>query len=59
MLPAGLIRCLVLAPVVVVLSVALIVLFPLLAVLALVFKLIALPRAGHVRSLRLVGFELI
>ena len=59
MLPPRLIRRLVLAPLVVVISVVYIVLSPVLAVLALVAGLIALPWAGQMRSLRLTGFVLI
>jgi 1-acyl-sn-glycerol-3-phosphate acyltransferase len=59
MLPPRLIRRLVLAPLVVVVSLVLIAASPVLALLALVAGLIALPRAGHMRSLRLTGFTLI
>jgi 1-acyl-sn-glycerol-3-phosphate acyltransferase len=59
MLPPRLIRRLVLAPLVVVIAVAFLVLSPFLALLALVFGLLALPRAGQMRSLRLVGFALV
>jgi 1-acyl-sn-glycerol-3-phosphate acyltransferase len=59
MLPPRLIRRLVLAPLVVVIAVGFIVLSPFLALLALVFGLMARSRAGHMRSLRLVGFALI
>ena len=58
MLPPTLIRRLVLAPLVLVICLGFIVLSPFLAVLALVFGLLARPRTGHLRSLRLVGFAL-
>jgi len=59
MLPPRLIRRLVLAPLVVIIAVGFLVLSPFLALLALVFGLMARPRAGHMRSLRLVGFALV
>ena len=59
MLPPWPIRRLALAPLVVVLAVGFIVLSPFLALLALVFGLLARSRAGHMRSLRLVGFALV
>ena len=59
MLPPRVIRRLVLAPLVIVISFGFIVLSPFLALLALVFGLLARSRAGHMRSLRLVGFVLI
>jgi 1-acyl-sn-glycerol-3-phosphate acyltransferase len=59
MLPPRLIRRLVLAPLVIILAVGFLVLSPFLALLALVFGLAARPRAGHMRSLRLVGFVLV
>ena len=59
MLPPRLIRRLVLAPLVIILAVGFLVLSPFLALLALVFGLVARPRAGHMRSLRLVGFVLV
>jgi 1-acyl-sn-glycerol-3-phosphate acyltransferase len=59
MLPPRLIRRLVLAPLVVMLAVGFLVLSPFLALLALVFGLVARPRAGQMRSLRLVGFVLV
>jgi 1-acyl-sn-glycerol-3-phosphate acyltransferase len=59
MLPPRLIRRLVLAPLVVVVSIVLIAVSPVLAVLALISGLIALPRGGQMRSLRLTGFALI
>jgi hypothetical protein len=54
-----LIRRLVLAPLVIVIAFGFIVLSPFLALLALVSGLLARPRAGHMRSLRLVGFVLV
>jgi len=59
MLPPVLVRRLVLMPLVVVFAVVFIVLSPVLAVLALVCGLIALPRGGRMRSLRLTFFTLI
>jgi 1-acyl-sn-glycerol-3-phosphate acyltransferase len=59
MLPPTLIRRLVLAPLVIVIGFGFIVLSPFLALLALVAGLLARPRAGHMRSLRLVGFALV
>ena len=59
MLPPRLIRRLVLAPLVVVLALAFIVLSPFLALLALVFGLAARSRPGRMRSLRLTCFALI
>ena len=59
MLPPRLIRRLVLAPLVIILAVGFILLSPFLALLALVFGLMARPRAGHMRSLRLVGLALV
>ena len=59
MLPPRLIRRLVLAPLVIVIAVGFVVLSPFLALLALVFGLLARSRAGHMRSLRLVGFALV
>ena len=59
MLPPRLIRRLVLAPLVVILAIGFLVLSPFLALLALVFGLVARPRAGQMRSLRLVGFVLV
>jgi 1-acyl-sn-glycerol-3-phosphate acyltransferase len=58
MLPPTLIRRLVLAPMVLVICLGFIVLSPFLALLALVFGLLARSRTGHMRSLRLVGFAL-
>ena len=59
MLPPRVIRRLVLAPLVIVIACGFIVLSPFLALLALVFGLLARSRAGHMRSLRLVGFALV
>jgi 1-acyl-sn-glycerol-3-phosphate acyltransferase len=59
MLPPRVIRRLVLAPLVIVIACGFIVLSPFLALLALVFGLLARSRAGHMRSLRLVGFMLV
>src|SRR6266496_3031079 len=59
MLPPRVIRRLVLAPLVIVIACGFIVLSPFLALLALVFGLLARARAGHMRSLRLVGFVLV
>ena len=56
MLPPTLVRRLVLAPIVIVLALGLIVLSPLLFVLALLFGLAGLLRAGRMRNLRLVSF---
>jgi len=56
MLPPRLVRRLVLAPMVIVVALGLIVLSPLLAVLALLFGLAGLLRAGRMRNLRLVSF---
>jgi len=59
MLPPRLIRRLVLAPLVIVIAIGFGALSPFLALLALVFGLLARSRAGHMRSLRLVGFALV
>ena len=59
MLPPRLIRRLVLAPLVIVIACGFIVLSPFLALLALVFGLLARSRAGRMRSLRLIGFVLV
>src|SRR4249920_825052 len=59
MLPPRVIRRLVLAPLVIVIALGFIVLSPFLALLALVFGLLARARAGHMRSLRLVGLVLV
>jgi len=56
MLPPRLVRRLVLAPMVIVLACGLIVLSPLLLLLALLFGLAGLLRAGRMRNLRLVSF---
>ena len=56
MLPPTLVRRLVLAPLVVAIAVAFLVLSPFLALAALVSGLAVRSRAGHMRSLRLVGF---
>jgi len=56
MLPPRVVRRLVLAPMVFVIALGLIVLSPLLAVLALLFGLAGLLRAGRMRNLRLVSF---
>jgi len=55
-LPPRLVRRLVLAPMVIVLALGLIVLSPLLLLLALLFGLAGLLRAGRMRNLRLVSF---
>jgi hypothetical protein len=57
--PPRLIRRLVLAPVVIVVALGVIVLSPLLAVLALLFGLAGLARAGRMRNLRLVSFAVV
>src|SRR6266516_5554387 len=59
MLPPRLLRRLVLAPLAIVIAVAMVVLFPLLAVLAVVFGLAGLSRPGRMRGLRLLCFALI
>jgi 1-acyl-sn-glycerol-3-phosphate acyltransferase len=59
MLPPRLIRRLVLAPLVIVIALAFIVLSPFLALLALVFGLAAWSRPGRMRSLRLTCFALV
>src|ERR1017187_10415811 len=59
MLPPRLIRRLVVAPLVIVIALAFIVLSPFLALLALVFGLAAWSRPGRMRSLRLTSFALI
>src|SRR5690242_21937269 len=59
MLPPRLIRRLVLAPLVIVIAIGFIVLSPFMALLALVFGLLARSRAGRMRSLRLTGFVLV
>src|SRR5580704_7797545 len=59
MLPPRLVRRLVLAPVVIVLALGIIVASPLLFVLALLFGLAGLLRAGRMRNLRLVSFVVV
>ena len=59
MLPPRLIRRLVLAPLVVVIAVALIACFPLLAVVAAVLGLVARARPGRMRGLRLLWFTVV
>ena len=59
MLPPRLIRRLVLAPLTVVIAVAVAVVFPLLAAATLLFDLVSGPRAGRRRVLRLVFFALV
>ncbi len=59
MVPPRLVRRLVLAPMVIVLALGLIVLSPLLSVLALLFGLAGLSRAGRMRNLRLVSFAVV
>jgi 1-acyl-sn-glycerol-3-phosphate acyltransferase len=59
MLPPRLIRRLVLAPLVVVIALALVVLFPVLAVVAAVFGLVAKARPGRMRGLRLLWFAVV
>ena len=59
MLPPRLVRRLVLAPLVIVLALGIIVVSPLLFVLALLFGLAGLLRAGRMRNLRLVSFVVV
>jgi 1-acyl-sn-glycerol-3-phosphate acyltransferase len=59
MLPPRLVRRLVLAPIVVVVALGVIVLSPLLGVLALLFGLAGLARAGRMRNLRLLSFAVV
>jgi 1-acyl-sn-glycerol-3-phosphate acyltransferase len=59
MLPPRLVRRLVLAPVVIVIALGIIVLSPLLGVLALLFGLAGLSRAGRMRNLRLLSFAVV
>jgi 1-acyl-sn-glycerol-3-phosphate acyltransferase len=59
MLPPRLVRRIVLAPLAIVIAVAIVVLFPLLAGLALVFSLAGRSRPGRMRGLRLLCFALI
>ncbi len=58
MLPPRLVRRFVLAPLAILIAVAVVVLFPLLALLALTFGLVGLSRPGRMRSLRLLCFAL-
>lgn len=59
MLPPRLVRRLVLAPLVIIIAVAVVVLSPLLALLTLAFGLIGRARPGRMRGLRLLYFALI
>src|SRR5204862_466407 len=59
MLPPRLIRRLLLAPLVIVIAVALVVLFPLLALVVLAFGAVGRSRPGRMRILRLLYFALI
>jgi 1-acyl-sn-glycerol-3-phosphate acyltransferase len=59
MLPPRLVRRLVLAPMVVVIALCVIVLSPLLGLLALLFGLAGLSRAGRMRNLRLLSFAVV
>jgi 1-acyl-sn-glycerol-3-phosphate acyltransferase len=59
MLPPRLIRRLVLAPLMVVIAVAMIVLFPLLALVAVAFGLVRRSRPGRMRGLRLLWFAVV
>jgi 1-acyl-sn-glycerol-3-phosphate acyltransferase len=59
MVPPRLIRRLVLAPIVVVIALALIVLFPVLALVAAVLGLVHLSRPGRMRGLRLLWFAVV
>jgi 1-acyl-sn-glycerol-3-phosphate acyltransferase len=59
MLPPRLVRRLVLAPMVIVLALGIIVLSPLLGLLALLFGLAGLLRAGRMRNLRLLSFAVV
>src|SRR5580658_1713117 len=58
-LPPRLVRRLVLTPIVIVVALGIIVLSPLLAVLALLFGLAGLSRAGRMRNLRLLSFAVV
>ena len=58
MLPPRPVRRLVLAPLAVVIAVAFLVLFPLLALLALIFGAVGRSRPGRMRALRLLFFAL-
>jgi len=59
LVPPRLLRRLVLAPMVIVIAVGIIVLSPLLGLLALLFGLAGLSRAGRMRNLRLVSFAVV
>jgi 1-acyl-sn-glycerol-3-phosphate acyltransferase len=59
MLPPRLIRRLVLAPLAIAVAVAVLVLFPLLSLLALIFGLVGLSRPGRMRGVRLLFFALV
>jgi 1-acyl-sn-glycerol-3-phosphate acyltransferase len=59
LLPPRLVRRLVLAPMVIVIALGVIVLSPLLGLLALLFGLAGLSRAGRMRNLRLLSFALV
>jgi len=59
MLPPRLLRRVVLAPLVIVLAIALIVLSPLIALLALTTSLVRRASSGRMRGLRLLGFALV
>jgi 1-acyl-sn-glycerol-3-phosphate acyltransferase len=59
LLPPRLVRRLVLAPMVIVIALGVILLSPLLAVLALLFGLAGLSRAGRMRNLRLLSFAVV
>jgi 1-acyl-sn-glycerol-3-phosphate acyltransferase len=59
MLPPRLIRRLLLAPLTIVIAVALIALFPLLALVAAAFGLVRLSRPGRMRGLRLLWFAVV
>jgi hypothetical protein len=59
MLPPRLVRRLVLAPIVVVVALGVVVLSPLLGLLALLFGLAGLARAGRMRNLRLLSFAVV
>jgi 1-acyl-sn-glycerol-3-phosphate acyltransferase len=59
MLPPRLVRRFVLAPLAIIIAVAVLVLFPLLALLAVTFGLVGMSRPGRMRGLRLLCFALI
>ena len=59
MVPPRLVRRLVLAPIVVVIALALVVLFPALAVVAAVLSLVHLSRPGRMRGLRVLWFAVV